>query len=115
MPIRDWRLRIDDMLSAIQTIRSYTAGLSLEAFRADRKTVDATVRNIEIIGEAANAVPHEIRKRYAAIPWRDIRSMRNILAHGYFDVDVTIAFMVATTDLNSLETELLALKRSERI
>lgn len=115
MPTRDWRLRIDDMLGSILVIRSYTAGLSMDAFRADRKTVDATVRNIEIIGEAASAVPHDVRKRYPNIPWRDIRSMRNILAHGYFEVDVTIAFMVATTDINSLETELLALKQSEGI
>ena len=102
MQPRDWRLRIEDMLEAAAQCRLYVADIDFAAFAADRKTVDAVVRNLEIIGEAARYVPPEIEVRYTAIPWADIRGMRNRIAHGYFAVDLGVVWNTATSNLNTL-------------
>jgi len=64
MSKRDWRLFINDMLECIERIEKYVSGLSYDDFIKDDKTKDAVVRNLEIIGEAANQIPVDIRKRY---------------------------------------------------
>jgi len=58
---RDFRLYLDDIWEAIRAIREYTDGLTFESFAADRKTIDAVVRNLEVIGEAAKNLPEEIK------------------------------------------------------
>ena len=63
---RDFRLYLDDMYEAIRAIRDYTVGMTFESFAADRKTVDAVVRNLEIIGEAARNLPEEIKDKRAS-------------------------------------------------
>ena len=71
MPPREWRLRIEDMLDAKGAIEEFVAGMDFEAFRDDRKAVDAVVRNLEVIGEAARYVPKDVREEYKAVPWKD--------------------------------------------
>ena len=83
MPPRNWPLRVDDILEAIARVERYTAGMSLEEFSADDRTIDAVIRNFEIIGEAAGAIDPELRDRHPEIPWREMRGMRNIVAHAY--------------------------------
>lgn len=90
MPPRAWRLRFDDMLDAIQAIEQFIEGLDFDAFRDDRKTVDAVVRNPEVIGEAARYVPETIREEFDDIPWTSIIGMRSVLFHEYFGVDYEI-------------------------
>jgi uncharacterized protein with HEPN domain len=82
MTAHDWRVRIDEMLEAIDKIGRYTAGFTFDTFIADEKTVDAVVRNFEIIGEAARHVPSEIVARYPQVPWSMMRGMRNLAIHG---------------------------------
>ena len=81
MPPRAWRLRIEDMLDSIRTIEKFIEGLDFNAFRADRKTVDAVVRNLEVIGEAARYVPETVREKFDDIPWTSIIGMRSVLIH----------------------------------
>ena len=69
MPPRSWRVRIEDILEAMDNIEDYVAGLESDAFRADRKTVDAVERNLEIIGEATANLPDEILARWPEVPW----------------------------------------------
>ncbi|MCL4543925.1 MAG: DUF86 domain-containing protein [Chloroflexi bacterium] len=102
MQPREWTLRIEDMLEAAAHCRQYVAGMDFAAFTSDQKTIDAVVRNLEIIGEAARYVPPEIELRYADIPWVDIRGMRHRIAHGYFAVDLDVVWGTATTSLNTL-------------
>jgi hypothetical protein len=71
VPPRDWRVRIEDMLDAAAAIAKFVQGTDFDAFRQDRKTVDAVVRNLEVIGEAARHVPDSVRERFSAIPWAD--------------------------------------------
>jgi uncharacterized protein with HEPN domain len=64
----DWKMRIHDMLKVVEAVQRYTAGMTFQDFAADRKTVDAVVRNLTIIGEAAARVPDEVCLSHPAIP-----------------------------------------------
>lgn len=102
MPSRKWDLRIKDILSSIERIITYTEGMNFDEFREDTKTVDAVVRNFEIIGEAAARVPEEIVAVHPEIPWREMRDMRNVLAHEYFGIDEKIIWDTIQYDLPPL-------------
>ena len=102
MPPRDWSLRIEDMIAAIERIQTYTQGMTYEGFSADTKTVDAVVRNFEVLGEAARHVPIEIQKSHPNLPWSKIRGMRNLLTHEYFGISDSILWTTATVDLKPL-------------
>ena len=100
---RDPKLRLEDILEAIDWIEGYVGGLDFGAFEADRKTLDAVVRQFEIIGEAVKALPEELRARESAIPWRQIAGFRDVLAHGYFAVDAFTVWDAATKHLPELK------------
>jgi uncharacterized protein with HEPN domain len=102
MPPRSWRVRIEDILDAIDNIEHYVAGLDFDAFDADRKTVDAVERNLEIIGEATANLPDEVLARWPEVPWRYMKGVRNLLAHEYFGVDVGIIWQTIQEDLPAI-------------
>jgi len=102
MPPRSWRVRIEDILDAIDNIEHYVAGLDFDAFEADRKTVDAVERNLEIIGEATANLPDEVLARWPEVPWRYMKGVRNLLAHEYFGVDVGILWQTIQEDLPAI-------------
>lgn len=102
MPPRAWRLRMEDMLDSIQAIEGFIDGLEFDSFRSDRKTVDAVVRNLEVIGEAARYVPKTVREEFDDIPWASIIGMRSVLIHEYFGVDYEILWETIRTDLPTL-------------
>lgn len=114
MPPRDWRLRVEDILDAAANIETYIAGLTFETFQADRKTIDAVVRNLEVIGEAARHLLAFEGDLPGDIPWSDIAGMRNILVHEYFGVDLGIVWQTATGDLPLLRDRLPAMLREDR-
>jgi uncharacterized protein with HEPN domain len=66
--------------------------LTYERFVKDKKTVDAVVRNLEIIGEAAKHIPERVRKKYPSVPWRDMAGMRDRLIHWYFGVNLDVVW-----------------------
>jgi uncharacterized protein with HEPN domain len=72
-----------DMLESINKIEKYIEGLNYEQFVRDEKTKDAVLRNLEIIGEAANQIPKEIQQKFSNVPWAQIIAMRNRMIHGY--------------------------------
>ena len=105
---RDWRLYLSDILSSCEKVRRFTAGMSLDSFLADERTVDAVVRNLEIIGIAAKRLPEEIRARMPDIEWSDIVGMRNLIAHEYFRMDSDILWDVVQNDIGQLESAIPA-------
>ena len=87
---REWRFYVSDMLRFAERALSYTEGLDQAAFLADARTYDATLRNIEMIGEAAANVPVEVQEAHPGIPWRAIVGARNRLAHGYLHISDSV-------------------------
>jgi len=109
VPSREWRLRIEDMLEAIGRIEEFVQGMDLNAFLRDRRTCDAVVRNLEIIGEAAGNVADDATSRHPGVPWKKARQMRNVLAHAYFGVDLPTVWKTIHEDLPPLKTQLAAI------
>jgi uncharacterized protein with HEPN domain len=97
------RLLVTDILEAIEKAERYTAGLSFEQFAANDMAVDAVVRNLEIVGEAARYIPPEWRERYSGIDWTRVVGFRNIVIHAYFAVDVEIVWTIAQERLADLK------------
>lgn len=85
--MRDYRLYLIDIEESIRKINEYVVGMDLHAFMDDSKTFESVLYNIQIIGEAANKIPMEIREKHPDIDWRGIIGMRNVIVHGYFYVD----------------------------
>jgi uncharacterized protein with HEPN domain len=106
MSKRDYFLLLTDMLEAANRILSYTDGMSFEDFESDQKTVDAVIRNFEVIGEAANNFNEEYRKSNPRIQWDRIRGYRNRLIHEYFGVDLEIIWNIIEDDINDLIAQL---------
>ena len=113
MPERDWRLRIHDITDAIDKIQRYTKNMSFGEFQADERTVDAVLRNLEVIGEAAGHVQPEVIDRSPQIPWDKMRALRNIVAHEYFGVKLPIVWETIERRLPPLRTELTRLLGDE--
>jgi len=101
---RDFRLYLDDILGAIHQIRTYLANQDEETFKKDRKTQDAVIRNLEIIGEAAGKLPEQMQKGESEIDWRKITGLRNILIHEYFGINLPIVWDVIQNKLGPLES-----------
>ena len=109
MSPRDWRLRARDILDAIGAIQAYTVGTDYPAFAHDRKTIDAVLRNIAIVGEAASRIPEEIQLASPDVPWADMRDMRNVVIHEYFGINTQILWDTIQTDLPPLVAPIQAL------
>ncbi|WP_238456542.1 HepT-like ribonuclease domain-containing protein [Desulfotruncus arcticus] len=89
-------------MESITKIQRYTEDLTFEGFAANSMIIDAVVRNLEIIGEAANHIPDDILSMYPEVPWFEMKGMRNIMAHEYFRVDLKIVWMTIRESLPSL-------------
>ena len=99
---RSWLLYIEDMIGFGERVLSYTEGLDQDHFLADRRTYDATLRNIELIGEAATHIPKYVREEHPDIPWRRIVGTRNRVAHGYLGIDDDVVWDIIQTDVPDL-------------
>ncbi|MEI6604095.1 MAG: DUF86 domain-containing protein [Verrucomicrobiota bacterium] len=93
---RDPALRLEDIIEAATAVNRYIQGFDFDSFVADRRTVDAVTRNLEIIGEAVKHLPSELTDPLPQIPWRAIAGFRDILAHSYFRTEDSIIWDAAT-------------------
>jgi uncharacterized protein with HEPN domain len=87
-------LLIEDILDAAQKIQRYTDGISFDEFVADEKTIDAVVRNFEVIGEASNGLPEAFKQKHTEIDWVRIKGFRNRIVHDYFGIDHSIVWNI---------------------
>ncbi len=110
MSSRNTSLLIEDIIDSAQKILLYTAEISFNQFISDSKTVDAVVRNFEIIGEAANRIPEEFKETHPGIDWHRIRGFRNRIVHEYFGIDYSIVWLIKETFLPDLLSKLSSLK-----
>jgi uncharacterized protein with HEPN domain len=105
---REWRLCIADMIHCAERVAAYTQGLDQSTFVCSGMNYDATVRNLELIGEAATHIPDEIRAAHSEIPWRKVVPTRNRLIHGYLGIDNDTLWSLIKQDVPAL---LACLKR----
>lgn len=109
-PSREWRFYIDDMIGFAGKVVAYTDGLDQAAFVASGMNYDATLRNLELIGEAATHVPEALRAAHPQIPWRQVIATRNRLIHGYLGIDNDTLWSIVSDDIPPLLQMLEALK-----
>ena len=90
---------LEDILLSINRIAEYIGNYAFDEFRKDYKTVDAVIRNFEIIGEASKNVPLEVKEKYPNVPWAEMYLMRNKVTHEYFGIDYEIIWDIAKNHL----------------
>ena len=108
-PEREWRFYLNDMIDFARRVQDYIDGLDQAAFIADRRTYDATLRNLELIGEAATNLPESVRAAHPEIPWRLVVATRNRLIHAYLGIDDDTVWSIIQDDVPDL------LKKLEQI
>lgn len=110
---REFRLFLQDILEAIHNARTYVAGISLDAFLADRKTIDAVIRSLEVIGEATKNVPDEIRSKYPHVEWKRLAGLRDILIHKYFGLSLEVIWDIVQNRTVILQQQIEQVLREE--
>ena len=103
---RNWRMYIQDMIEYGERVLSYTQGLDRDTFLADLRTYDATLRNIELIGESATHVPDDVREAHPEIAWRSIIGARNRVAHAYLGIDDDVVWDIVQASIPTLLSQL---------
>jgi uncharacterized protein with HEPN domain len=99
MSRRNDKAFLRDIQEAVQRIGEYTAEIEYREFLDDRKTQDAVIRNLEIIGEAVKHLSAEVRVAHSAIPWKEMAGVRDRLIHDYFGVNLDIVWQIVTGEL----------------
>ena len=107
---------LEDILIAMDRIAEYIQEMNFQSFKQDFKTVDAVIRNFEVIGEASKNLPDELKAKYPEIPWVEMYYLRNKISHEYFGIDYEIIWDVAKNYLpeNKFEIEKIILKEKKR-
>lgn len=101
---RNLKLYLVDILNSIDNIQSDTTNISYEEFVQDRRTKDAVILNLLIIGEATKQIPQDIRDQHPEIQWKQIAGTRDMIAHAYFSINNKIVWNIIENDLDFLKT-----------
>jgi uncharacterized protein with HEPN domain len=105
-------LLIEDMLERIGRIERSVAGMDHESFLRSDTAIDAVIRNLTVIGEAANRLPQEFKDRHVDVPWHRIVGLRHRVVHDYFDVDLDLVWAIVETELSQLAAQLSDIQTS---
>ena len=100
---REYLDYIQDIINSIDDVEVFIKGFDFEGFKKDKKTINAVIRSLEVIGEAAKKIPDEIKEKNNDIPWKNISGMRDKLVHEYFGVDEEIVWKVASEEISNLK------------
>ena len=111
---RSPELLLQDILESCARLESYLSGYDLARFSSDPKTQDAVIRQFEIIGEAVKKLPESLTAQEPEVPWRQIAGFRDILAHAYFAVELTIVWEAATRKAGELQAACRRLQAGQK-
>lgn len=103
---RDYRAFLDDIIEAISKIEKYTEGLTFDEFKSNEMVADATIRNLEIMGEAVKNIPEEIKTKYKDIEWKKIAGLRDIVIHRYFGIVLEMIWDIIKNKLPVLKNKI---------
>jgi uncharacterized protein with HEPN domain len=112
---REYRDYLQDIYDAINDISNFIEGMAHEDFLKDKKTMNAVIRSIEVIGEASKQLPKAVRDKYPSIPWKKMAGMRNKVIHEYFGVDIEIVWKTAKKQIPALKKKIFALLKRENL
>lgn len=96
---RDHKVFLKDILDSMEHIEEYVEDMDFEEFKDDQRTIDAVIRNIEIIGEATKQIPDDVKDKNPEIPWEEMAKMRDKMIHGYFSIMQDILWETAKHDI----------------
>jgi hypothetical protein len=96
---RDYVLFLEDIVTAVSKVEKYVKGMSQAEFVKDEKTLDAVVRNFEIIGEAVKSVPESVKKKYPEVEWKEASGFRDVLIHDYFGISIEAVWDTIRNDI----------------
>jgi len=108
---RDLRLFIEDILNAVNNVEIFSKGLTKECLEKDELYQSAIIRQIEIMGEAVKNIPDSFKNMYPEIPWRNIAGMRDVIIHGYFNVDLNTLWLVIKKDIINLKEKIIKIRK----
>ena len=111
---RSYLMFLEDIIESIEKIEIYIRELPYNAFIEDSKTVDAVVRNLEIIGEASKRIPDNIKENLKEVPWHRMTGLRNIIAHEYFGIDLNIIWKIIKENLPEVKPSLKKLLKESQ-
>jgi len=111
---REWRFFLTDMIEFCEQIENYVEGFDYQQFIDSSLNYDATVRKVELLGEAARNIPEDVRQLAPDIEWPKIIRIRNILIHGYFAVDDEILWDIVSNRIGPLLASLRQLEHRLR-
>jgi uncharacterized protein with HEPN domain len=101
---RDYRDYIQDICDSINDIENFIKGMDFKEFSRDKKTINAVIRSIEVMGEAAKKIPKSLKDKHSRIPWKKMAGIRDKLIHEYFGIDIEILWKVAREELSPLKS-----------
>ena len=105
---------LEDMLQSMARIEEYLDDIDFIAFKTNYMLVDATIRNFEIIGEAAQNIPPKIQEKYPEIPWKKMYGLRNLISHEYFGIDYEMIWEIAKRNLPQNQKDLKKILEKEK-
>jgi uncharacterized protein with HEPN domain len=110
---RDIRDYLQDILDAITDIENFVAIMTYEEFVKDKKTLNAVIRSIEIIGEASKKLPNPLKAKYPELPWKEITGMRDKLIHAYFGMDTETIWETIKHNIPGLKQTIQKIKNDQ--
>ena len=96
---REWEDYLADIIQSMNEVEEFTRGLTYESFMKDRKTINAVIRSLEVMGEASKRIPDEVRAKHSEIPWKRMAGMRDKLIHEYAGVDLETVWDVIQEEI----------------
>jgi len=113
MKTRDYRDYLQDILDAINDIESFVDNMTYKEFIKDRKTLNAVIRSIEIIGEASKNIPESTKTNNRELPWKQMAGMRDKLIHAYFGIDTETLWKAAKENIPPLKQSIQEILKNQ--